>query len=487
MTGEIALLGGIGLVYAVYSYLLWPAFFSPLATIPTAHWSCPFSRLWILSAKWHGIEESTLLRSHSRFGNVVRVAPNTVSIAGLDGIRVVYQGAFTKPLLYSAFNHYGNACLFSALSFKDHSSRKRMISNIYSKSYIQSSKAAQAQISFILFCRLLPLLEQEAARLSSEGTDVQPILMAMAVDTISAYILGTSGGTDLLNEKKSWGEWTRQFSLVPKRFFWVKEFPGLTSFCAKFGITPYPKAADEALDHLRRWNKSMCDKAQAALLIKASSPSHPADEPVVFNACRTGLEKAATEEGSGLFATSAGQRDLITASEVMDQIVAGHSLLAKALARLMMCLSQFPHAQDQLRRELLRLQPSMQVDESRQHVFPDAKDLDALPVLHAVIMETLRLHSPVSKPLSRQVPHPGCRIGQYEIPGGVRIEASPYVLHHAEGAFPDPTSWDHMRWLEPVSEDEYRIRPNQHFWAFGSGGRGCVASHFTLHGRSTDR
>ncbi|KHN97451.1 Cytochrome P450 [Metarhizium album ARSEF 1941] len=470
MTHEIALLGSVGLVYAVYSYILLPAFFSPLASIPTAHWSCSVSGIWILLAKWNGVEEDTLLQAHSRLGDVVRVAPNTVSIAGLDAIRAVYQGTFVKPSLYGAFNHYG----------------KRMISNIYSKSYVQSSETARAQIYFILFRRLLPLLEQEATCASSEGTDVQPILMAMAVDVISAYILGRANSTDFLHDRDAWDELRCQLLLVPKRFFWVKELPGLTSFLSKFGTTLYPKAADEALGRVRRWNKKLCDKAHASLSTEPLGPNHPADEAVVLKAYRIGLEKAANEEESNLFATSAGQRESITASEIMDQIVAGHSLMTKALVSLVRCLSQFSHVQDQLRQELLKLEPSMEIGKSCQGALPDAKELDALPVLHAVIMETLRLESPVSKPLSREVPFPSCQIGQHEIPGGVRIEASPYVLHHAESAFPDPTRWDHTRWLEPVSRDEYRIRTSRQFWAFGSGGRRCVASHFTVNGIYTN-
>lgn len=78
-------------------------------------------------------------------------------------------------------------------------------------------------------------------------------------------------------------------------------------------MTPYPKAADEALDHGGRWNRNLCDKAHASMSAQSLKPNHPANEPVVFKAYRIGLEKAAKEEGSDLFATSANQQELITA------------------------------------------------------------------------------------------------------------------------------------------------------------------------------
>lgn len=115
---------------------------------------------------------------------------------------------------------------------------------------------------------------------------------------------------------------------------------------------------------------------------------------------------------------------------------------------------------------------------------PDAKELDDLPILHSVVMETLRLYPPVSKPLAREVPYPSCRIGQYEIPRGMRIEASPYVLHHSESAFPNPTLWDHRRWLEKLSDDEYSIRSIQQYWDSAVEDEDALR-HFTLHGTLT--
>jgi cytochrome P450 len=114
---------------------------------------------------------------------------------------------------------------------------------------------------------------------------------------------------------------------------------------------------------------------------------------------------------------------------------------------------------------------------------PDPKQLDGLPILHAVVMETLRLHAPIPGPQPRQSPFPSSQIGAYQVPGGVRVAALAYTLHRDEHAFPEPEKWDHTRWLATEASDEERRERNRQFWAFGSGGRMCIGSNFAVHGK----
>ncbi|KAK0704179.1 hypothetical protein B0T21DRAFT_269092, partial [Apiosordaria backusii] len=93
--------------FLTYRFIFWPAFFSPLAQIPNAHWSAPFSRFWILRVRFSHRENRTLHAAHRRLGAVVRVGPNELSIGDLDGVRTVYQGGFEKTSWYSVFDNYG--------------------------------------------------------------------------------------------------------------------------------------------------------------------------------------------------------------------------------------------------------------------------------------------------------------------------------------------------------------------------------------------
>jgi hypothetical protein len=94
-------------VFLLYQYIIRPAFLSPLSRIPNAHWSAPFSRLWILWIRFVHRENRTLHSAHRRLGPVVRIGPNELSINDLDSVRTVYQGGFEKPVWYSVFDNYG--------------------------------------------------------------------------------------------------------------------------------------------------------------------------------------------------------------------------------------------------------------------------------------------------------------------------------------------------------------------------------------------
>jgi len=94
-------------ILLVYQYIIFPSFLSPLSHMPNAHWSSPYSRIWILSVRWNNRENKTLHAIHRRLGPVIRLGPNELSISNTDSLRNVYQGGFDKPIWYSVFDNYG--------------------------------------------------------------------------------------------------------------------------------------------------------------------------------------------------------------------------------------------------------------------------------------------------------------------------------------------------------------------------------------------
>lgn len=66
-----------------------------------------------------------------------------------------------------------------------------------------------------------------------------------------------------------------------------------------------------------------------------------------------------------------------------------------------------------------------------------APKLDSLPLLEALITESLRILG--QGPFPRQVPKQGTRLGDFPaIPSGTTVSASTYLLHRNEKIFPDP-------------------------------------------------
>jgi hypothetical protein len=70
---------------------------SGLKDIPNAHFSAPYSRLWLLSIRWRKKENRSRIHLHRRLGPVVRLAPRELSVNCVeDGIRTIYGARFDK-------------------------------------------------------------------------------------------------------------------------------------------------------------------------------------------------------------------------------------------------------------------------------------------------------------------------------------------------------------------------------------------------------
>jgi hypothetical protein len=93
--------------FALYKLIIYPAFISPLSEVPNAHWTAPFSPLWILWTRFRCRENRLVHAAHVKSGSVIRLAPNEISINDVGGLRTVYGGGFEKGQWYSIFDNYG--------------------------------------------------------------------------------------------------------------------------------------------------------------------------------------------------------------------------------------------------------------------------------------------------------------------------------------------------------------------------------------------
>lgn len=107
MATSVVLVAAATLLFLLYSRFLHPILFSPLSQIPTPHWSCAISNIWILRVRKLNAENKLLHDAHGRFGSVVRVGPKTISVDGAGALRTIYLGGFEKASWYTVFDNYG--------------------------------------------------------------------------------------------------------------------------------------------------------------------------------------------------------------------------------------------------------------------------------------------------------------------------------------------------------------------------------------------
>jgi cytochrome P450 family 135 len=153
------------------------------------------------------------------------------------------------------------------------------------------------------------------------------------------------------------------------------------------------------------------------------------------------LVGATHEDGSPM-------RDEEMRDELLTLLVAGHETTATSLAWAVERLSRHPEKLDRLRTEV---------------------EAGSDEYLTATIQETLRLR-PVISIVIRRLTEP-VEIGGYELPAGVSVTPSVYLVHRNPEIYPDPEAFKPERFLENP--------PGTYTWIpFGGGVRRCLGASF---------
>lgn len=358
---------------------------------------------------------------------------------------------------------------------KPHSVRKRMLSNIYSKSYLQTSPHLGKVSQVMIGERLLPLLQKAAE--SNSPLDVYDLNNAFTMDFVSGYIFGLRTGSNLTQDLPRRRHFLYIYQCRREFEFYQQELPGLAPWSKSIGIPLIPKYCDEANDELESYVLEMCDNAEKYL-----SAADVGSEPVVYKQLKQSILKQETGKGdeNDPRALNPEQRRLDIACEMLDQLTAGHETSAIALTYLNWEMSRHPDLQAELRAELETLSPILYPAKSSLEL-PEPKDIETLPLLQAVVMETLRLHAPIPGIQPRVTPSPPATLaGHDNIPPNIRVSAQAYSLHRNPEVFADPETWQPKRWLKAQGPELEEMK--RWFWAFGSGGRMCVGSNLALQG-----
>ncbi|KAJ5579277.1 hypothetical protein N7450_008144 [Penicillium hetheringtonii] len=456
----------------IYKAIVYPSFISPLAKIPHAHWSVSISPFWMLWKRFRMQNNRTIQAAHEKLGPIVRLGPSEISINCVEGgIKSVYTGGFEKHEWYPrVFGSLGTVSMFTMIGTKPHSIRKRMLSNIYSKSTLQTSPHLRIVSDAVIYNRLLPILHDTA--LSGRPIDVHDINSGLTMDFVSCYLFGLKNGTNHLQDDVYRRHWLHMYMCRKPFEFYHQEAPRLITWMKCVGWRLIPRYCDTANDMLDAWALDLCGKAAQSL-----SSTDPSVEPIVYKQLKQSLDKQAAKEGNPKPDPTVQQNDI--ACEMYDQLTAGFETSAVGLTYLLWELSKHPETQKRLREELLTLEPPIKFPKTAE--LPPAKEVDGLPLLEAIVTETLRLHAPIPGIQPRVTPSPSCSLGGYhDIPANTRVNAQAYSLHRNPVVFPDPESWIPERWLKEKNTTAELEERRRWFWAFGSGGRMCVGSNLAL-------
>ncbi|EHK98540.1 putative sterigmatocystin biosynthesis monooxygenase STCB [Glarea lozoyensis 74030] len=304
------------------------------------------------------------------------------------------------------------------------------------------------------------------------------------MDAFTAYQFGLGLGTNFIQDVKTRDWYLGNYFAIRPYMFWIGDGYKIWSLLMRIGVNIIPTKVLDAFPEIQAYNLELCDKAEA-LLSDARALSIE-DVPVIYSQERSAMRKdidAKRFQNPHFLKTEQDYpRRLEIASDMFDMNAAALETSGITLTYLYYELSRHPELQTKLRQELLTLSPtfSFPVPEGQEPELPDSKEVDRLPLLDAILQETLRLYQAVPGRQPRITPAKGCTLAGYsDIPGGVVVQSYGSVLHRNPAVFPDPANWKPERWLNAGEEELKEMK--RWFWAFGSGGRMCVGTHVAIH------
>ena len=186
----------------------------------------------------------------------------------------------------------------------------------------------------------------------------------------------------------------------------------------------------------------------------------PADA-MIFEEIAAHRADARTEERTDILSLLLSARDedgnALTDEELRDELmtllVAGHETTATALAWTLERLVRHPEI-------LARLRAEQEEGIGEEY-------------LAATVKETLRLR-PVVPGVIRKLQRP-LTFGDWELPAGVHIAPSIYLIHRRPDVYPDPEAFRPERFLGDGAPGTYEWLP------FGGGIRRCLGASFALY------
>ncbi|KAL3440804.1 cytochrome P450 [Aspergillus insuetus] len=375
-----------------------------------------------------------VLGLHQKFGPIVRVGPDEVDIADLDGVKQIHRigGGFVKTPFYQRLAVKGARNLFNVTDVDYHTRHRRLLA-------APMTAAALAKSETMIREKVDLTVQRMGEEYNSRGcTDVANWWLFMATDVIGELCFGDS--FRMLEQGKE-----NQYISDLKTVGRIQGIIGISPWIMTVGNflrLPMLRKMDQSFTRLQQYGSTSIERYQRAL---QADPVNT--KPTVF----TKLLNKAEEDG-------------LHPHEIRDEaqgfIVAGSDTTANSLTWLVWLVCGHEH----VRAELL----------SSLHTLPEGytdEHLRGLPYLAQVIEETLRLYGAAPGALPRTVPEGGLECGGYHIPPGSTVSTQAWTLHRDPNTFPNPLKFDPSRWSNSSKEMKAA------FTAFGAGSRICIGLH----------
>lgn len=414
----------------------------PLYHVP-GPFMCRLTQLWLVKSLVRGKTRFDIQALHDRYGDIVRIGPDEVSIRNADATMQIVGGkSWQKGPSYdntaSAPGAHETA-LIALRDHKDHAVRRRVWDKAFS---ISSLKEYQGPIQTRLN-QLRTYIQQR----EGQTIDLHVTMGYFVYDVMSDLAYG--GGGDMILKATDGGilhdlSETVGLAGIIKVAPWIRPIAELA---------PSAKTASQ----FRSFAKSMFMKR-----FQQFESEGNVDKSDVFSYL---LGKGQDTTASPVKLST---KELAADSALV--IVAGADTTRTVLTTVFHYMLKSPH----LYRELqAALDEAFGLDDS-----PTADALATIPLLNAYIDEGLRMNPPLPFHVQRVVPAEGAIVAGVYLPPGTCVRMAIYAMHRDTRYFKNPDEYSPRRWLKE-GQDELGPEANKNaFLPFIYGPYHCPGKQF---------
>lgn len=438
--------------------------FHPLSRFPGPY-AASISKWWYFLSARLRIRNNIAWPLHRKYGNVVRVQPNGLSLSDPRAIDVVFgtKPKWQKTEFYDAFNPHieGATEIFSLRDEQKHVELRRNVGHLWTVAAMTEYEPR--------FDRIVELLRQrlDIAAQTGQSIVMERLVGQYSLDVLGEIFYGKEGGFGGLQHDIDYKNWTAM----------------LKTMVGPLSVQGYAPAGFKTIYVLSQLLGS--SGARAGL------QAHRAvieDAATIVRQRVTELQALGFNTGSDmvskLLAIANNEKDSsrklseadVTAW-VYDAIMAGFDTTAIAMAHLIHSMLTHPAAYVKLRDEVLAAFADGTLGAEVRYL-----DCLKLPYLNACIRESSRFTPAGSLGFPRHVPSEGATLpdGTF-LPGGCTVWVNQDCVHRDPEVFGEHVDeFRPERWLavETEASDVDRVKKMERYsFGFGAGSRMCVGRH----------
>ena len=212
---------------------------------------------------------------HQKYGPTVRIGPNKVAVTKPEDVKQIYGAGsdYSKTNLYDLFVVYNTRNMFCILDAKPHAERKKLLSHVYSKSYMMTP-AIEAMVQGIV--------RNYLDYVDNRTDDVYLSLHYFGLDVITSFLYGPPPyGTNLLKSTEHLNMLDDMIIVSKTKFVWsIIHFPRYMALllnniklARRFGLVrttdlPYDGIRRYALDVFYKYKANCVGKEKMSVLSK---------------------------------------------------------------------------------------------------------------------------------------------------------------------------------------------------------------------------